>query len=126
MTKTPPDAASIVASGALSVWTTRARGVGLLVGFAVAFLMAYRQDLPLADCALRGIIGALVFALVCWWTALLVIQAFMRNALARQNAEFEAAAAEATASAEAEMARYMNPTPSSAPTPDIDPHGSGS
>jgi hypothetical protein len=123
----PPDAAEIVASGAVSVWTTRARGVGLLVGFAVAFAMSYREQLPLADCALRGIIGALVFALVCWWTALLVIQAFMRNALARQNAEFAAATAEATAAAEAEMARYMNQsTAPSTPTQDFDPSGTGS
>jgi hypothetical protein len=122
----PPDAAEIVASGAVSVWTTRARGIGLLVGFAVAFTMSYREQLPLADCALRGIIGALVFALVCWWTALLVIQAFMRNALSRQNAEFAAATAEATAAAEAEMARYMNPTGAAAPSQDFDPPGTGS
>lgn len=122
----PPDAAEIVASGAVSVWTTRARGIGLLVGFAVAFTMSYREQLPLADCALRGIIGALVFALVCWWTALLVIQAFMRNALSRQNAEFAAATAEATAAAEAEMARYMNPGAAAAPSQDFDPTGTGS
>jgi hypothetical protein len=122
----PPDAAEIVASGAVSVWTTRARGIGLLVGFAVAFTMSYREQLPLADCALRGIIGALVFALVCWWTALLVIQAFMRNALSRQNAEFAAATAEATAAAEAEMARYMNPSGAAAPSHDFDPPATGS
>lgn len=84
-------------AGAVGVWTQRARGAGLLMGFAVTTLVSRREGLPLADSALRGVAGALAMSLVCWWCALLVITALMRSALARQNAEIAEALAEAAA-----------------------------
>lgn len=87
--------------GAIGVWTQRARGVGLLVGFAVTFLVARGEDLPVADAALRAVVGAFVMALVCWWSALMVITALMRSAIARQNREIAEAAAEAAAARQA-------------------------
>lgn len=71
--------------GAIGVWTQRARGVGLLIGFAVAFWVSRREGLPMSDAALRGVLGALAMSVVCWWCALLVITALIRSALHRQN-----------------------------------------
>lgn len=77
--------------GSIGIWTQRARGVGLLLGFAVAFLVSRREGLPLSDAALRGVIGALVMSVIAWWCSLLVITGLIRTALARQNAEIAAA-----------------------------------
>lgn len=86
-------AATATAAGAgasvplsLGLWMARARAVGGLVGFTVAFLVCRRAGLPLADAALRGLVGALVLWLVAWWCALTVVTALARTA-AIQRAE---------------------------------------
>lgn len=89
--------------GAIAVWTQRAKGIGLLVGFAVAFLVSRREGLPLADAALRGIVGALAMSVVCWWCSLMVITGLIRSALHRQNTEY-AAAVRAVAEAQGQQA----------------------
>jgi len=89
------------AQGAISVWTQRARGVGLLLGFAVTFLVSRSEGLPVADSALRGVLGALAMSLVTWWSALLVITGLMRSAVARQNAEIADALRQAAATRDA-------------------------
>ncbi len=81
--------------GPIGVWTQRARGIGLLIGFAVTFLVSRNEGLPVADSALRAVGGALVMSVVCWWCALMVITGLIRTALARQNAEIAAAVAPA-------------------------------
>jgi hypothetical protein len=89
-------------------WVTRARGVGLVVGFLVAFMVCRNQGFPLADAILRGLVGAAVLSVVAWWSALMVIQALMRAAAAQAVREAEAAAAQmaaARAEADAVMAR---------------------
>jgi hypothetical protein len=90
-------AASSDDPGAIGLWTQRARGVGLLIGFAVTFLVSRGEGLPVADSALRGVVGALVMSVVCWWCALMVITGLIRTALHRQNSEIAAAAREAAA-----------------------------
>ncbi|HWH14057.1 MAG TPA: hypothetical protein VNT51_04875, partial [Miltoncostaeaceae bacterium] len=74
---------------------------GLLLGFAVTFLVARGEDLPLADAALRGVVGALAMSLVAWWSALLVITGLMRSAVSQQNAEIAEALRQAAAAREA-------------------------
>ncbi len=89
-------------------WVTRARGVGLVVGFLVAFLVCRNQGFPLADAVLRGLVGAAGLSVVAWWSALMVIQALMRAAAAQAGREEQAAAAPLAAArqeADAVMAR---------------------
>lgn len=89
-------------------WVARARGVGLVVGFLVAFAVCHRQGFPLADAVLRGLVGAAVLSVVAWWSALMVIQALMRAAAAQAVREAEAAAAQMAAArqeADAVLAR---------------------
>ena len=89
-------------------WVTRARGVGLVVGFLVAFLVCRNQGFPMADAILRGLVGAAVLSVVAWWSALMVIQALMRAAAAQAVREAEDAAARmavARQEADAMMAR---------------------
>jgi hypothetical protein len=89
-------------------WVARARGLGLLVGFLVAFLVCRDQGFPLADAILRGLVGAAVLSVVAWWSALMVIQALMRAAAAQAVREAEEAAARMAAArqeADAVMAR---------------------
>ena len=89
-------------------WVTRARGVGLVVGFLVVFLVCHRQGFPTADAILRGLVGAAVLSVVAWWSALMVIQALMRAAAAQAVREAQAAAAQMAAArqeADAVMAR---------------------
>ncbi len=77
--------------GAVGLWTQRARGLGLLLGFAIAFWISRQEGLPTADALLRGVLGAFAMSLVCWWSALMVIQALMRTAVHRQNEQIAAA-----------------------------------
>jgi hypothetical protein len=97
---TTSDSAGAGDGGPIAVWTQRARGVGLLIGFAVTFLVSHGEGLPLADSVLRGVLGAFAMSLVAWWCALMVIRALMRSAVARQNDDVRAAA-EAAATQEA-------------------------
>ena len=93
-------------------WVTRARGVGLVVGFLVAFTVCHNQGFPLADAILRGLVGAAVLSVVAWWSALMVIQALMRAAAAQAVREAQAAAAQMAAArheADAVMARRGAP-----------------
>lgn len=99
MAKAAKDAAPGDGPGAIGIWTQRARGVGLLLGFAVAYWVSRREGLPMSDAALRGVLGALAMSVVCWWCALLVITALIRSALHRQN-EAHAEAARRMAAAQ--------------------------
>jgi type VI protein secretion system component VasK len=81
-------------------WVTRARGIGLVAGFLIAFLVCRGQGFPMADAMLRGLVGAALLSVVAWWSALMVIQALMRAAAAQARAEGEAAAAQMAAARE--------------------------
>ncbi len=82
--------------GAVGLWTQRARGIGLLLGFGIAYWISRGEGLPTSDAILRGVVGAFAMSLVCWWCALLVIQALMRTAVSRQNEDMVAAQIAAT------------------------------
>ena len=89
-------------------WVTRARGMGLVIGFVIAFMVCRNQGFPMADAILRGLVGAAVLSVVAWWSALMVIQALMRAAAAQAVREAEVAAAQMAAArqeADAVMAR---------------------
>lgn len=86
--------------GMIALWTQRARGIGLLVGFAFAFLAAWQSGLPWADATIRGVIGAFIMSVVAWWCTLLVIQSLLRTALVKRNEERAAAARAAALVAE--------------------------
>lgn len=88
------------AASPMEVWIARARGVGGLIGFAVAFWVCRGQGFAMSDAILRGLVGAVALSLVAWWSALLVIQALMRAAAAQAQREAYAAAAEAAATDE--------------------------
>jgi len=95
-------AATDAAQGSpMALWVGRARAMGGLAGFAVAFWICRGQGFPVADAVLRGLVGAVAMSLVAWWSALLVIQALMRAAAAQADREaLEAAAQAAAAQAE--------------------------
>lgn len=94
------------APGMIALWTQRARGVGLLLGFAFAFLAARQAGLPWADATIRGVIGAFIMSVVAWWCTLLVIQSLLRTALVKRNEErYAAAHAAQLAAQEAAAAR---------------------
>ena len=76
----------------MEMWIGRARGIGAILGFAIAFWVCRRQGFDVADAALRGLVGAVGLSLVAWWSALLVIQALMRSAVVQTDREAEAAA----------------------------------
>lgn len=82
--------------GAVGLWTQRARGIGLLMGFGITYWISRGEGLPTPDAILRGVVGAIAMSLVCWWCALLVIQALMRTAVTRQNEDLVAAQFAAT------------------------------
>ena len=89
----------------MDTWISRARGVGAILGFLIAFWVCRRQCFDVADAALRGLIGAIALSLVAWWSSLLVIQALMRSAADQTNREaYAAAEAQARAQAEARAA----------------------
>ncbi len=90
----------------MALWMGRARAVGALVGFAIAFWVCRGQGFPLADAVLRGLVGAVAMSLVAWWSALIVIQALMRSAAAQANREALAAAQAEAAAAEAAEAAF--------------------
>jgi len=69
----------------IAYWSHRARGIGLLLGFAITFWISRGEDLPLTDSVLRAVVGAFAMSLVCWWCALLVLQGVMRGAAARSH-----------------------------------------
>ncbi|MFN8109689.1 MAG: hypothetical protein U0Y82_07560 [Thermoleophilia bacterium] len=85
---------------AVALWTQRARGIGLLLGFAIAFWVSRGEGLPTEDCLLRGVGGAIALSVVTWWCSLMIIQAVMRTAAHRQHME----AVRAHLEAQAEMA----------------------
>lgn len=86
----------------MELWIGRARGVGAILGFLIAFWVCRRQGFDLADAALRGLVGAVGLSLAAWWSSLLIIQALMRSAADQTNREaYAAAEAQARAQAEA-------------------------
>ena len=88
----------------MDTWISRARGVGAILGFLIAFWVCRRQGFTLTDAALRGLVGAIALSLVAWWSSLLIIQALMRAAADQTTREAYAAAAEAQAQAQAQAA----------------------
>ncbi|MCB0881000.1 MAG: hypothetical protein KDC33_02130 [Thermoleophilia bacterium] len=100
MAKEKKNAEETAPPGVIDLWTQRAKGIGLLAGFAVAFLVSYRAGLPWADATIRGVIGGLVMSVVAWWCSLMVIQGLIRTAMVNARLERDRAAAEAAAAAE--------------------------
>jgi hypothetical protein len=92
-------------------WVARARGIGLVLGFAITFWVCRGQGFVLADAVLRGLVGAAILSVVAWWSALLIIQALMRAAVAQAQREAALSAAPRAEAAEA-------PAPRVAPVPD--------
>jgi len=90
----------------MEFWTKRARGVGGIVGFLVAYQVCRGQGFAQADAILRGLGGAMVMSLVAWWSTLLVIQALMRSAAAQAVREEAAVAAAQAAVARAADANF--------------------
>ena len=84
----------------MDAWISRARGIGAIVGFLIAFQVCRGQGFPLADAILRGLGGAVAMSLVAWWSALLVVQALMRTAAAQTHREAQLAAAQAAVAAQ--------------------------
>ncbi len=96
-------------SSPMEIWVARARGVGGIVGFVIAFWVCRGQGFAVADAVFRGLAGAVVMSLVAWWSALLVIQALMRTAADQAQREAQAAAAEAAAAQQAAAAELNRP-----------------
>ncbi len=94
------------AESPMALWVGRARAIGALTGFALAFWVCRGQGFPVADAVLRGLGGALAMSLVAWWSALLVLQALMRSAAAQANREAIAAATAQAAAAQADAAAF--------------------
>ena len=94
------------AESPMALWIGRARAIGGLVGFAIAFWVCRGQGFPVADAVLRGLVGAVAMSLVSWWSALIVIQALMRSAAEQANREALAAAQAEAAAAQAEAAAF--------------------
>ncbi|WP_217915219.1 hypothetical protein [Miltoncostaea marina] len=87
----PKDGAA-PAPSPLGLWVGRARAVGALVGFAVVFWACRNGGFGAVDATLRGLLGAAALSLVSWWSALLVVQALVRSAVAQAHREARAAA----------------------------------
>jgi hypothetical protein len=88
-----------------ALWVGRARAIGALVGFAIAFQVCRGQGFPVADAVIRALVAAAGMSLVAWWSALLVLQALMRSAVAQADREaLEVAAAQAAAAQAADPA----------------------
>lgn len=118
MAKKPAKKGSDEKVSPMEEWVSRARGIGLILGFAVSFYVCRGQGFPMADAVLRGLVGGAVLSVFAWWSALLVIQALMRAAAAQTQREAQIAAAEAAAAyqeADAAFARRSSPAPPPAP-----------
>lgn len=94
------------AASPMDIWIARARGVGAIVGFLVAYKVCRGQGFAQADAVIRGLGGAVAMSLVAWYSTLLVIQALMRSAAAQAVREEQAAAAAQAAVAAAQDANY--------------------
>lgn len=94
------------AASPMEIWVTRARGIGAIVGFLVAYKVCRGQGFAQPDAIIRGLGGAIAMSLVAWYSALLVIQALMRSAAAQAVREEQAAAAAQAAVAAAHDANY--------------------
>lgn len=94
------------AASPMEIWTARARGVGGIVGFLIAYQVCRGQGFAQADAIIRGLGGAVAMSLVAWWSSLMVIQALMRSAAAQAVREEQAAAAAQAAVAAAADANY--------------------
>lgn len=108
------DAKKGAAETPMQIWITRARGVGALIGFAVSWWVCRGQGFAMSDAILRGLMGAVAMSLVAWWSALLVIQALMRSAVAQAAREARQAAV-AQAAAAMQDPRGYTPRPSMPP-----------
>ena len=112
--KTDAKAAKGETVSPMEEWVSRARGIGLILGFVVSFYVCRGQGFPIADAVLRGLVGAAVLSVFGLWSALLVIQALMRAAAAQAQREAQVAAAEAAAARheeDAAFARRAAPVP---------------
>lgn len=90
----------------MDAWISRARGIGAILGFLIAFQVCRGQGFATSDAILRGLAGAVVMSLVAWWSALLVIQALMRSAAAQTHHEAQLAAARAAVAAQEAEASF--------------------
>ncbi len=90
----------------MEAWVAKAKGLGAVIGFAVAFWVCRGQGFSVPDAILRGLGGAMVMSLVAWRSALMVIQALMRAAVAQGERETQAAMAAAAAAQQAADASY--------------------
>ncbi len=94
------------AASPMELWTARARGVGGIIGFLIAYQVCRGQGFAQADAIIRGLGGAVAMSLVAWWLTLMVIQALMRSAAAQAVREEQAAAAAQAAASAAQDASY--------------------
>ncbi len=99
-TKAKGNTKGAAAAGPMDAWISRARGIGAILGFLIAFQVCRGQGFATSDAILRGLGGAVVLSLVAWWSALLVIQALMRSAAAQTHREAQLAAAQAAVAAQ--------------------------
>lgn len=90
----------------IRLWTSRGRACGTLIGFGVVTWVSYRAGMGLTDAAFRGIIGGIVFSLVGWACALLVLTGLLRTA-AQNVVDGERRAAEAAAASRAAAMAQM-------------------
>jgi hypothetical protein len=106
------------AASPMDAWVAKAKGLGAAVGFAIAFWVCRGQGFAMPDAILRGLGGAVALSLVAWRSALMVIQALMRSAVAQAQREAYTAAAEAAAGQDAADASFGR-RPSAVPADDI-------
>lgn len=98
--------AAVASASPMGLWTARARGIGGIIGFLVAYQVCRGQGFAQADAIIRGLGGAIAMSLVAWWSCLMVIQALMRSAAAQAVRDEQAAAAAQAAVAAAQDAGY--------------------
>lgn len=90
-------APEVEAAARMRLWVRRARALGALGGFGLTLWLSDRAGIPLVDGVLRGLLAAVAFSFVAWWSTLLVLQALMRSAAAQHRDEMERAMREAAA-----------------------------
>lgn len=100
------------AASPMENWVARARGVGAIVGFLIAFQVCRGQGFATSDAILRGLGAAVAMSLVAWWSALIAIQALMRSAVVQAQREADTAAAEAAAARATSDSSYGRRPPS--------------